>query len=79
MQRSVAQRWVAHRNAALRNTQLHYWNRTANTENVATDLFFFNQKRSGTVAITKKCHYYPSCAAASLHGHHGIDRASPDP
>lgn len=78
MQPSVAQRWVAQRNARLRNAKLHYWDRTANTGNIATDLFF-QLKRSATVAITKKCHYYFSCAATSLHGHHGIDRASPAP
>ncbi|WP_193584844.1 hypothetical protein [Delftia acidovorans] len=44
MQHSVAQRWVAQRNARLRNAKLHYWNRAANTESIATDLFFSSQK-----------------------------------
>jgi hypothetical protein len=44
MQPSVAQRWVAQRNARLRNAKLHCWNRAANTENIATDLFFSSQK-----------------------------------
>lgn len=44
MQPSVAQRWVAQRNARLRNAKLHYWDRTANTGNIATDLFFSTQK-----------------------------------
>lgn len=68
----ATQRKVAQRQVALLGSNRQHWKHCYR-------FIFFNSKRSATVAITKKCHYYSSCAATSLHGHHGIDRASPAP